>query len=875
MRRRLSPVIVMDITSINKQMRAHNLCIGRVARFAAVAALGVLALAGCSGGGADTADNPIPPGQVAGGDYTGPVPATPEVQAFRVEFWQPALATAGCQGCHNAGGQSPSFLRTDDVNQAFQQANTVVNRENPSLSTIVTKVAGGHNCWLADPGACATILTRWITAWVGASNGGGKQIQLIEPDPVDPGGSKRLPVPDAGVSAETFVPPSAFGGVYQILDQRCSGCHQPDSATAQSPFFAAGSAPPTIPSAVYTEAYLAAIPKMNVNDPAQSRFVVRVGREKHQCWTNDCEADAEQLEDAIAALAADPAVITVSTPDGMLSKALTLFDGTVASGGNRYESNVIALYEFKTGQGSVAFDTSGVAPAADLNLSGSDVTWVGGWGINIRSGKAQASTTASRKFHQLITATGEYSIEAWVVPGNVTQEDARIVSYSGSTGTRNFTMGQQIYNYEFAGRSSDTDGDGAPRLSTDDDAEVLQASLQHVVMTFDPVNGRRIYVNGEFTGVVDSAGGGTLDSWDNSFAFVLGNEVSNNRQWQGVVRLVAVHNRALTLPQIQQNFEAGVGEKFFLLFGVSHLVNVPRSYIMFEASQYDSFGYLFTSPKFISLDPNAVPGSIHLKGMRIGVNGAEIHVGQAYRLLDTNITNDQYSAATGQLLSSIGTIVPVEQGPQFDEFFLCFDALGAQTDACTTYAAGVAPAAVLADPSSDIGVKLFDAINATMASITGVSPTNTAVQRSYNNVRQSLPAVHDIQGYLSSHQTAVAQLALTYCNVMVNDSTLRAAFFPPSVNFNAALTSNPTTLNANGEALLQTLRDKMIGTSETQPDGNQPPGYVPGGDFDYAVGGLVRTLCNSGTACGTGTRTTDVIKAACGASLGSAATLVQ
>lgn len=869
MRRQLGPVIVMSITSINKQMRAHNLSMAGVARFAAVAALSVLALAGCSGGGADTADNPIPETPNAGADYVGPVPATPEIQAFRVEFWQPALTTAGCQGCHNAGGQAPTFLRTDDVNQAFQQANTVVNRDSPALSTIVTKVAGGHNCWLPDPGACATILTRWITAWVGASGTGGKQIQLVEPEPIDAGGSKRLPLPGTGVDPQSFVPPTAFGGVYAILDARCSGCHQPDSATAQSPFFAAGSAPPNIPSDVYTEAYLAAIPKINVNDPAKSRFVVRVGKEKHQCWTSDCEVDAKQLQDAIAALAADPATITLDTPDGMLSKALTLYDGTIASGGNRYENNVIALYEFKTGQGPIAFDTSGVAPSADLNLSGTDVTWVGGWGINIRAGKAQASTTASRKFHQLITATGEYSIEAWVVPGNVTQEDARIISYSGSTGARNFTMGQQLYNYEFSARSSETDGDGAPRLSTDDAAEVLQASLQHVVMTFDPVNGRRMYVNGEFTGDVDGSGGGTLDAWDNSFAFVLGNEVSNNRQWQGVVRLVAVHNRALNLSQIQQNFEAGVGEKFFLLFGVSHLIDVPRAYIMFEATQYDSFGYLFTNPKFISLDPAATPGNIRLKGMRIGVNGAEVQVGQAYRPLDMNITNEQYSAATGQLLSPVGTIVPVEQGPESDQFFLCFDALGTVTDACTTYTAGVRPARVLADESSDIGVKLFDAINATMASITGVTPNHADVKRSYSNVRQSLPAVHDIQGYLSSHQTAVAQLALTYCNVMMNDTTLRNEFFEGSVNFSTPLTNagTPVTLNPNGQALVDKLREKAIGTANTQPDAN---------DFEFAVGGLVGTLCTTGpTACGTLNRTTDVIKAACGAALGSAATLIQ
>ena len=86
---------------------------------------------------------------------------------------------------------------------------------------------------------------------------------------------------------------------------------------------------------------------------------------------------------------------------------------------------------------------------------------------------------------------------------------------------------------------------------------------------------------------------------------MLGNETSSNRQWQGVMRLVAIHNRALTQDQIQQNFAAGVGERYFMLFNVSHLVTVPQSYIMFEASQLDSYAYLFTKPTFISLDPNA------------------------------------------------------------------------------------------------------------------------------------------------------------------------------------------------------------------------------------------------------------------------------
>jgi mono/diheme cytochrome c family protein len=854
----------MSINSIKKPMRAHHLSIGaKLARFAAVAALGALALAGCSGG-STTQQNPVPAAPNVGADYVGPAAANDDIQAFRNEFWTNIRGADRCGGCHNATGQSPSFARSDDVNQAYQQATGVINRENPSLSLLVTKVAGGHNCWRGDPAACASDLTRWITAWVGSTGVGGKQITLLEPDPVDAAAGKRLPADMAQVQG--------WPAVYSLLNQHCSGCHQTNSATAQSPFFASDDV---------NEAYLAAIPKMNVNAPEQSRFVVRLGQENHNCWSASCSADAQAMLNAIRTMAnllPDPVA-----PPGTLSKALGLYDGTIASGGNRYEANMIALYEFKTGSGNIAYDTSGVAPAADLELSVPGVEWFGGWGINIRNGRAKTFGAPSRKFHDLIKATGEYSVEAWVVPGNVTQEDARIVSYSGSATVRNFTMGQNLYNYEFAARSSETDANGMPKLITDDDAERLQASLQHVVMTFDPVNGRRIYVNGEFTGDVDGSGGGSLEAWDNTFALYFGNEASGDRQWQGVVRLAAIYNRALNLQQIKQNFEAGVGQKFFLLFGVSDLISMPKAYVMFEATQYDSAGYLFTNPKFISLDGTAMPGSIALKGMRIGVNGAEAPVGQAYRLIDTTINDQLYSAATGQLISSVGTIVPLEQGPEFDQFFLCFDKLGTHdNNPCTTYTAGLLPAQVNGPVTSDLGVKLFDAINATMSSITGVSPNNAKVKVTYTNVRQSLPAVHDIQGYLSSHQTSLAQLALQYCNVMMDTPSLRDAFFS-GVDYNVSLTTS-NALNANGTAVVNQLFTKVVGTSVSQPDTNE---------FRTDVGGLIESLCNPNLpnplppgaslnrACGvvnpqTGVnRTVEVIKAACGAALGSGATLVQ
>ena len=199
--------------------------------------------------------------------------------------------------------------------------------------------------------------------------------------------------------------------------------------------------------------------------------------------------------------------------------------------------------------------------------------------------------------------------------GNVAQEDAYIVSYSGGTMARNVTLAQRAYQYEAFNRSEQDRRQRRSFLLTNDADRDAQASLQHVVLTYDPVNGRRLYVNGKFTGDVDRAGRRHRSrDWDDTFALVLGNETSSNRQWQGVMRLVAIHNRALTLEQIQQNFAAGVGERYFMLFNVSQLTGVPQSYVMLEASQYDSYSYLFTKPTFISLDRERRPSSIPHQG---------------------------------------------------------------------------------------------------------------------------------------------------------------------------------------------------------------------------------------------------------------------
>jgi mono/diheme cytochrome c family protein len=809
----------------------------RALRLAALAALSAVALAAC-GGGADTSENPVTDAPSTGASYNGPPPATGDIQAFKVSLWEHVHVQNRCGGCHNANGQQPNFARADDVNLAYQAAQSIVDLSNPSQSRMVTKVAGGHNCWLADAGACGEILTGWIEDWAAfTSSGGGRSITLQAPVEKSPGASKRFP----------GTPPAEFTAVHNLLEQYCSNCHNPDASTPQSPYFAADD---------IDDAYEAAKSKINLDDPSQSRFVLRLGTEFHNCWDN-CGNNATTMLNAIRAMADNiqPTQVDASL---VLSKALTLFDGTVAAGGNRYDANVIALYEFKTMAGAVAFDTSGVEPAIDLNLS-QGVTWVGGWGINIPSGsKAQGLTSASRKLQNRIGLTGEYSIEGWVIPGNVVQEDSSIISYSGGINSRNFALGQNLYNYDFFARSSATGSTGGPALSTADADEDLQAALQHVVVTFSPVSGRRIYVNGEFTGDVDTQSGGTIGSWDDSFALVLGNDAANNRPWTGVVRMLAIHDRVLTPAQIEQNFEVGVGQKYFLLFGVSHLIDVPQAYVLFEVAQYDSYGYLFTNPRFISLDANARPGSIAVRGIRIGINGSEPTVGQAYRTIDTTIADAGYTPAAGFPLSTVGTIIGAEQGPEDDEFFLCFDQLGGRTSVCSTDASPVASIPQDLPKPSDIGVRTFDEINATMAKVTTVSASTPAVKATYDTIRQSLPATSDIQAFLASHQTSIAQLAMQYCDSLVNNTTLRATYFA-GFNFGSTLTTG------SSGPMVNALVSATVGSNvSTQPDVAL---------VTTELTSLVGKLC-PGAGCN-GARTVQAVTATCAAAVGSAVTLVK
>jgi hypothetical protein len=205
---------------------------------------------------------------------------------------------------------------------------------------------------------------------------------------------------------------------------------------------------------------------------------------------------------------------------------------------------------------------------------------------------------------------------------------------------------------------------------------------------------------------------------------------------------------------------------------------VPQSYILFQASQYDNYSYLFYQPKFISLNSKAaVPANLQISGIRIGVNGALAPAGQSYATMAASVGGANYSPTNGQLLSNLGTVMPVTLGPANDLFFLSFDQLGSHVHAYVDSTVPASPPGPDNTPQPDYGVATFERINNSMARITGVSTNNGTVSTLYHSEQQSLPASPLISAFLPSHQTAIAQLADAYCGQLVGSVALRDAFF--------------------------------------------------------------------------------------------------
>ena len=586
------------------------------------------------------------------------------------------------------------------------------------------------------------------------------------------------------------------------------------------------------------------VPLIDAENPKKSRLYTRLAVDGHNCFDGSCDVAAQEMLDAINNYLQDPNIQSQLTGGGtsltgkVTSDSVNLLsDGIVASGSGRYENNQIAMYKFMLGSGDKVLDTSGIPPEMDLQLTGNtgegvDYQWLPNWGVQFltASAKAQATTAGSSKLATMIGSTGQYSIEAWVVPSNINQPDASIVTYTGGPSANNFSLVQNDDEYDMYNRSTalGVQDDGNPLLETTNSQ--LRATLQHVVVTYDRTHGRQIYINGVLdTTDTDPVTPGDLTNWESSFALVLGNDLSLKHSWKGAIRMLAIHDRALSQTQVQQNFDAGVGQSYYILFNVSQLLpnmgctssdgKDSYCFIVMKAAVFDQSSYIFSNPRFVDInDANLnFSNSLLIKGMRIGINGVEAKNGQAYQDInvcinggnggcgDANSIGASYSNTPGPQegaqLSNVGTVIAMQNGPTGtgsapgDMIFLTFEAIGSQTATSGLYDQSfpTSPTPPAVNPPAngdDIMIHSFAEINATLAAISGVASTNPSINNNsalgdandgtYTQVIQALPSSHDASTFVSANQMGVTQLAIGYCDQLMrgNGDVLPSSYFP-------------------------------------------------------------------------------------------------
>jgi hypothetical protein len=163
-------------------------------------------------------------------------------------------------------------------------------------------------------------------------------------------------------------------------------------------------------------------------------------------------------------------------------------------------------------------------------------------------------------------------------------------------------------------------------------------------------------------------------------------------------------------------------------------------------------------------------------------------------------------------------VIAADKGVAGDVFFLSFDKLGSSSHPFSEPTVSNPPLTPDNTPRPDWGIATFERVNRSMSAITGVPITNSTVSALYNSEQQSLPPAPQINAFLPAHQTAITQLATTYCGQLVDTQSLRDAFFGTSLDASitttaAAFFGTTTPNTANRNIVINALVAKAIGTN--------------------------------------------------------------
>ncbi|MEM6628656.1 MAG: LamG-like jellyroll fold domain-containing protein [Bacteroidota bacterium] len=223
----------------------------------------------------------------------------------------------------------------------------------------------------------------------------------------------------------------------------------------------------------------------------------------------------------------------------------------------------VVHYTFEEQVGTTVFDRANSGTPLNMEIiAPNKVQWIIG-GLELLQPTLLKALNPPDKIIDACRNTQAISMEAWITPQNYTQSGpARILSLSQTPFARNFTLGQEQNAYEARLRTTRSDNNGRPGLKAPPGN--ISLTKTHVVFTRKPNGQAAIFIDG--VKERDFYRPGEFSNWNTNYEWILGNELTGDRPWLGILHEIAIYSEALEPDYIRQRYDQGKPEeRFFAL----------------------------------------------------------------------------------------------------------------------------------------------------------------------------------------------------------------------------------------------------------------------------------------------------------------------
>lgn len=215
-----------------------------------------------------------------------------------------------------------------------------------------------------------------------------------------------------------------------------------------------------------------------------------------------------------------------------------------------------ALYPFEEMRSGLWPDLSGALTPANLALEREAeqraLTHSARWNGDA---VARSEGTSADRIATAVAASGEVTLEAWVIPGStqpVQGSDAVIASYSVDPMDRLLTLSLRA-NAAIAGALTTSNG---PVEVTSAEGAFRRGALVHLVLTRESASGEAVlYVDG--AEIAREPATGDLSPWVAGYALHAGNQAGGGSHFLGELHLLVVYSRALDATEVAEHYAVG------------------------------------------------------------------------------------------------------------------------------------------------------------------------------------------------------------------------------------------------------------------------------------------------------------------------------